>query len=169
MLGEYLHLGYISYYALAPILVLTLWFRRSRITVEQALACSALSFYVSFLIFMSWPVAGPYQVLTPPDVEGLGFVLPELARSIINNGSSIGAAFPSSHVAVAVTIWIMAMRFHTGLAVIFAFLVPALAIGAIYGGFHYAIDVVAGVVLGLLVGTLGFRLTVAISKPRKVA
>ena len=30
------------------------------------------------------------------------------------------------------------------------------------------VDVVAGVVLGLLVGTLGFRLTVAVSKPGTV-
>lgn len=169
LIGEYLHLGYISYYALSPVLVLTLWFRRSRVAVEQALACSALAFYVSFLIFISWPVAGPYQTLTPPDIVGLGYVLPGLARSILDSGSSIGAAFPSSHVAVAVTIWIVAMRFHTGLAIIFALLVPALAIGAIYGGFHYAIDVVVGALLGLLVGTLGFRLTVAVSKPRKAA
>jgi membrane-associated phospholipid phosphatase len=162
-LGEYLHLGYIAYYVLSPLLVITLWFRRSQLAVEQALACTALSFYISFLIFMSWPVAGPYQTMTPPEVSGLGFVLPKLARSIIDSGSSIGAAFPSSHVAVAVTIWIMAMRFHKGLAIVYALLVPALSIGAIYGGFHYATDVVAGAILGVLVGTLGFKLTTAVS------
>jgi membrane-associated phospholipid phosphatase len=168
LLGDYLHLGYISYYLLAPALMLTLWFRRPRVEFEQALACIALSFYISFIIFSSWPVAGPYHMLPRPEMSELGYVLPAVARGIIDRGSSIGAAFPSSHVAVALTIWIMAMRFHSGLAVAYALLVPALAIGAIYGGFHYATDILAGAILGLLVGTLGFSLTVAVSKRRKV-
>jgi len=37
-------------------------------------------------------------------------------------------------------------------------------VGAIYGGFHYAIDVVAGAGVGLLVGTLGHRVTRRLSR-----
>jgi len=40
---------------------------------------------------------------------------------------------------------------------VYAFLVPALALGTIYGGYHYATDVIAGLLLAVLVGTLGHR------------
>jgi membrane-associated phospholipid phosphatase len=155
ILGEYLHLGYFSYYFLAPTLAFTLRFRRSYAAYQCAIACVALSFYLSFIIFILMPVAGPYYSFTPPDVNQVGIILPRFVRWLLNHGSSVGAAFPSSHVAVSVTVWIMAMRYHSKLSVIYAFLVPALALGTIYGGYHYATDVMAGLLLASLVGTLG--------------
>jgi membrane-associated phospholipid phosphatase len=157
--GTYLHLGYVCYYILAPVLMLTLWFTSTRERFDRAQGTISLAFFLSFLVFIAWPVAGPYHAFTPPPVDRLGWGIPHLARFIIDRGSSVGAAFPSSHVGVAVVIWIMAIRYQTILAVVYAFLVPALAVGAIYGGFHYAIDVVAGAGLGLLVGTLGHQVT----------
>jgi len=157
ILGEYLHLGYFSYYFLAPTLAFTLRFRRSYVAYQRAIACVALTFYISFIIFILMPVAGPYYSFTPPDVNQVGIILPRLVRWLLNRGSSVGAAFPSSHVAVSVTVWIMAMRYHSKLSVIYAFLVPALALGTIYGGYHYATDVIAGLLLALLVGTLGHK------------
>ena len=157
VLGEYLHLGYFSYYFLAPTLAFTLRFRRSFVAYQRAIACVALTFYISFAFFILMPVAGPYYSFTPPDVNQVGILLPRLVRWLLNRGSSVGAAFPSSHVAVSVTVWIMAMRYHSKLSVVYAFLVPALALGTIYGGYHYATDVIAGLLLAVLVGTLGHR------------
>ena len=148
LLGEYLHLGYFSYYFLVPILGFTLWFRRPREQFDRAVACIAFVFYSCFLIFIFYPVTGPYHVVTaPPPAEGVGYVLPNVTRWLLDRGSSVGTAFPSSHVAVAVVTWLMAIRYHTGIAVLYAFLVPALAVGAINGGYHYATDIVAGALL----------------------
>jgi len=163
-LGEYLHLGYFSYYLLAPVLVFTLYFTRPRVQLERTLATISLSFYISFLVFIAWPVAGPYHAFTPPPVGEMGWFLPHVARWVVNRGSSIGAAFPSSHVAVSVAIWLMALRYYRPLGVAYLFLVPALAMGAIYGGFHYATDVSAGAILGILVGTAGHALVVRVSR-----
>ena len=156
-LGEYLHLGYFSYYLLAPSLAFTLRFRRSFVAYHRAIACVALSFYISFLFFIAMPVAGPYYSFTPPDLSQVGYVLPRLVRWLLDRGSSVGAAFPSSHVAVSITIWIMAMRYHSKLSIVYGFLVPALSLGTIYGGYHYATDMLAGLLLGVLVGTVGHR------------
>lgn len=164
VLGEYLHLGYTSYYFLVPVLVLTLWFRRRRDAFDLALGTISLAFFCSFIVFILYPVAGPYHTLPRPPVDAVGFYLPRVARAIVDRGSSIGAAFPSSHAAVAVTVWIMAIRFQGGLGIAYAFLVPALAVGAVYGGFHYATDITAGVLLGILVGTAGFQLTKAVCR-----
>jgi membrane-associated phospholipid phosphatase len=153
LLGDYLHLGYTSYYFLAPVLVGVLWLRRSRAEYDMAIATVALSFYVCFAIFVAYPVAGPH-----PPVDEVGVLIPGLTRWILDRGSSIGAAFPSSHVAVAVAIWITAIRYHRKLAVVFAFLVPALAVGSVYGGYHYAVDALGGAVVGVIVGTVGHGL-----------
>ncbi len=163
-LGEYLHLCYFSYYALVPLLALLLWFRRSRAAFEIAIGVVSLSFYVSFLFFIAFPVAGPYYVFPHPDPESVGYVMPRIVRWVLNHGSSVGAAFPSSHVAVSTTTWIMAMRYHRRLAVVYAFLVPGLALGAIYGGYHYATDALAGAVLALILGTAGWRATRALRR-----
>ncbi|HET9234341.1 MAG TPA: phosphatase PAP2 family protein [Candidatus Eisenbacteria bacterium] len=156
-LGEYLHLGYFSYYFLAPSLAFTLRFRRSFAAYHRAIACVALSFYISFLFFIAMPVAGPYYSFTPPDLSQVGYVLPRLVRWLLDRGSSVGAAFPSSHVAVSITVWIMAMRYHSKLSIVYGFLVPALSLGTIYGGYHYATDMLAGLLLGVLIGTIGHR------------
>lgn len=164
-LGEYLHLGYFSYYFLVPVLAGVLWFRRPLVELERALGAVCTVFYVSFLFFIFYPVAGPYYEFTHPPLEGVGYVLPKVTRWLLDRGSSVGAAFPSSHVAVATVTWIMAMRYAPRLAVVYLFLVPALAFGAINGGYHYATDVAAGAILGVLIGVGGFLLLDRVWEP----
>ena len=168
LLGEYLHLGYISYYFLVPSMAFTVRFTRGPVPYERAIASVALSFFLSFLFFVVIPVAGPFHSFTPPETEAVGIAIPRLVRWLLHHGSSVGSAFPSSHVAVSLTTWIMAMRYSRKLAVIFLFFVPALALGAVYGGYHYLTDILAGAILGLLVGTLGHRLVSALA-PSPVA
>ena len=158
-LGEYLHLAYFSYYFVMFTLPVALYLRRSREAYDLALGTVLLAFYCSFVCFICFPVAGPYHVFYDMDPATLGYVMPGVVRWVLDQGSSIGTAFPSSHVSVAVTVWIMAMRYHHRLAWMFLFVVPALALGAIYGGYHYATDVLAGAALALLVGTVGHALT----------
>jgi membrane-associated phospholipid phosphatase len=73
--------------------------------------------------------------------------------------SSRGTAFPSSHVAVACATSVLAVRFFGVIGLVIPVVTLGLALGAIYGGFHYAIDVLAGATLGLTTATLGLWLT----------
>jgi membrane-associated phospholipid phosphatase len=165
LLGEYLNLGYFSYYFLVPVLAGTLWLRRPLVELEKALGAICTVFYVSFLFFIFYPVAGPYYEFPHPPAEGVGYYLPHVTRWLLDRGSSVGAAFPSSHVAVSTVVWIMAIRYCRPLALVYLFLVPALALGAINGGYHYATDVVAGAILGILIGVGGFLLLDRIWRP----
>ncbi len=164
LLGEYLHLGYFAYYFLTPTLAAVLWLRRPRREFEIAIGTVALSTYSCFAIFVLYPVVGPYHAFPRSDPATVGYLLPGLVRSVLDRGSAVGAAFPSSHVAVAVTAWIMAMRYHVRLARVFALIVPALAVGAVYGGYHYAIDALAGAALAILVSFPGARATEALRR-----
>jgi membrane-associated phospholipid phosphatase len=53
----------------------------------------------------------------------------------------------------------LALRFFGARGAIVAVVTTGLALGAIYGGFHYAIDVVAGAVLGIGAAMAGLGLT----------
>lgn len=157
LLSELLHLGYISYYVLiyGPPLVLFLKRRQSAFT--EMVFYEMLTFYVCYLIFVFFPVQGPrYLWPAPPGVPD-GPVR-ALALRILEAGSSRGAAFPSSHVAVAVMQALLAFRLLPRLAPFVAVLAVLLGLGAVYGGFHYATDVVAGAALALIVFSVAGRL-----------
>lgn len=158
-LSELLHLGYLSYYALifGPPLVLYARGRRS----EFALTVAALmtTFSICFVVFVVFPVAGPRYVWPAPPGVPSGPIR-SLVLKLLAAGSSRGAAFPSSHVAVAVTQTIIALRFQRRVGAACAVLTTLLAAGAVYGGFHYGVDVAAGTVVGLAIGALARRLDV---------
>jgi membrane-associated phospholipid phosphatase len=146
------------------VVALSIRYGRGLIPHERAIATIALSFYISFVFFITYPVTGPYHVWTVDAPEMYGYVMPKITQYLVNQGSSIGTAFPSSHVSVSVSCWIMAMRYHRPVAIVYLFLVPALALGAVYGGYHYLIDILAGAMLGILVGTLGHGLAARVSR-----
>ena len=73
------------------------------------------------------------------------------SRWILAAGSSRGAAFPSSHMAVTVAQTVMAFRWQPKLGAILALVSLLVGVGAVYGGFHYGVDMIAGALLGLVV------------------
>ncbi|HEY7530396.1 MAG TPA: phosphatase PAP2 family protein [Gemmatimonadota bacterium] len=161
-LSEYLHLGYFSYYALGPAYALPLYLRGRRAAYRQSLTVLFLVFAVCYLVFVLWPVAGPWYVFRRPDPDAMGWIFPHVEHAVLDAAASVGAAFPSSHVAAAVAGWLLAFRFDRSVFRVFAFFVPALAVGTVYGGFHYALDAAAGVAVGAAGYAAGMRLHAAL-------
>jgi membrane-associated phospholipid phosphatase len=112
-----------------------------------------LTFGVCYLTFIAFPVAGPYYVL--PRLENQTGFFPPIVHSILAQGASRGAAFPSSHVAGAVTVFWMTARFEKPLVPLMGTLCAGIFLGTVYGGFHYAVDALAGLVLGSLLAFAG--------------
>ena len=94
-------------------------------------------------------MAGPWYRSPHLDTASLGHFFPNLVQVVLERAASKGAAFPSPHVAVAVVIWLLAWRFNRRVFWILAAIVPALALGTVYGGFHYAVDAAAGFLVGV--------------------
>ena len=97
---------------------------------------------------------GPRYLFPPPVGEGAQGPVYALAHRLLEAGSSRGAAFPSSHVGVAVAQTVMIARFAPRWAPLVGGLTIGLALGAVYGGFHYAIDAAAGLLLGAALAAL---------------
>jgi membrane-associated phospholipid phosphatase len=159
LLSEVLHAAYLSYYLVifGPPLYLYLTGRREEF--RQAAFALMLVFFLHYLFFIYLPVQGPrYLFPAPGGVLATGSFY-QLAHRILEAGSSQGAAFPSSHVGVAFAQAALAVRYLPRSASTLFITATALALGAIYGGFHYATDAVAGLALGLagvaIAGPLG--------------
>lgn len=155
--GEYLHFSYFAYYLLLPLLASALYLRGRRREFRYVINTVLGTFYACFLCFILFPVAGPWYRLPHPSAAAVGAFFPHIVHEVLRHAASKGAAFPSSHVAAAVVIWLLAWQFARRVFWLLAFVVPTLVLGTIYGGFHYAVDVAAGTAVGILCYLIGPR------------
>jgi membrane-associated phospholipid phosphatase len=164
MLSELLHAGYLSYYALIYAPPLLLYLRGDRAGFQRVSATVITVFAVCFAVFIVFPVAGPrYLWPAPPGIPD-GPVR-RAALALLTAGSSRGTAFPSSHVAVSVAQTLLALRLQPRAGVVTLVLTVLLALGAVYGGFHYAVDVLAGGLVGVVVTAFVRSRTTSTSAP----
>jgi membrane-associated phospholipid phosphatase len=146
-LSELLHSGYLSYYFLIYVPPIVLYASRGRDAGRKAIFSLMLTFAVHYLFFIYFPVQGPFYEYPSPVATNTSGPLHRLTQVALT-ASSRGAAFPSSHVGVAVAQVLTTARFHSRAAVWLAPMALLLALGAVYGGYHYATDVVCGAMLG---------------------
>jgi membrane-associated phospholipid phosphatase len=167
--SEPLYLAYFSYYCMVLGVGLGLYaLKRERFA--RYVTVVSFAFYVCYLIFIVLPVLGPYdpaviashegpQALigpqsVPPGVSAGPFynIMAAVYRVAEPRG---GGAFPSSHVAVAIATlcftwgWLRRLRWaHLTLVVL-------LCVATVYCGYHYAVDVIGGVVAAAALIPLG--------------
>ena len=148
--SETLHLAYFSYYPTLYVPPLLLFLARRREAFETTVVTLLVGATVCFAIFVYFPVQGPRYLGPPGDVpDG---PIRALTLAILEAGSSRGAAFPSSHMAITVCQAIAQLRYQRRVGILVSIIAVGLGFGAVYGGFHYAIDMVAGAVIGIVVG-----------------
>ncbi len=151
-ISEPLHAAYFSYYGLIFVPPAYLYLRRRHDAFAQVSFAVMAAFVVCFTVFAFFPVQGP-RYLWPGNAVPDG-PMRRVVVGVLERGSSRGAAFPSSHVAVAVVQSVMAARLGVPGSWLVAALTLGLAVGAVYGGFHYAIDSLAGAVVGGIVAAV---------------
>jgi membrane-associated phospholipid phosphatase len=153
-----LHFCYGSYYWIILVSPLFLFFRRSRDAFERGGFIIALGFFACYVVFGFFPVAGPryfFGNATGPIAE---VATARFEHWLTEGGSAIGTAFPSSHVAATTCAVFALWRDARRLALAIAPVALGLALGTVFGQFHYAVDAVAGLGFGLLLCALSDRL-----------
>jgi membrane-associated phospholipid phosphatase len=156
--SELLHLSYISYYLIIYGPAIYLYLKGRHDAHQQMTFTLMLTFFAHYLFFIYFPVQGPRYIFAAPTAGTIstGFFY-NLAHRILEAGSSQGAAFPSSHVGVSFAQTALAFRLTPGIAPVVLLLSSGLALGAVYGGFHYATDAVCGLLFGLILFTVASR------------
>ena len=147
-LSEYVHFAYLYYYFVPTTLALWLYATRRHERFSRAMTATLLAFLSCCLAYVVFPVAGPYHEFAHAAAASWPGIFGPLTHRIVESGSSLGTAFPSSHTAVAVCVWLTSWRLCRPAFVVLSLVVPALALGTVYGGFHYAVDTLAGATWG---------------------
>lgn len=154
-LSETLHAAYLAYYPIIFSVPAALWFGGRRREHSEAVFTLLLVFVACFVCFIAFPVEGPRYLWPGAATPG---PMRQLTLWLLEARSSQGTAFPSSHVAVATAQALLAWRYFRWPGLLVAVGALGLAMGAVYGGFHYAIDVIVGAAFGFLLALTGLAL-----------
>lgn len=153
--SEFMDAGYFSYYPLFPVAAGLLYARKDKGGDKErrpfrVLVLRAVVMYlISFAIYLTFPLEGPRRALPGFQVPPPGWLFSWLVR-IIQAGAGVhGNALPSSHVALALLCAISAQRHLPRLAPILWFSLSLICFGAVYDGYHYFSDVLAGILVAL--------------------
>jgi membrane-associated phospholipid phosphatase len=145
---------YVLYYPMVFLTPVVLALRGNAATRNVVFRLT-LGYTVCYVLYAMFPVDGPSHTMVRFDgalTEGFFY---QFSAGAIHAGDSMGTAFPSSHVVGAVIMALLAFRwFARPLAALFVFEAIGVVVSAVYTQNHFAIDVVAGILLAVVVYSL---------------
>lgn len=148
--NELFSAGYFSYYLMIPVLLLALYVKRKDELIRRFLTTACIAFFVSYSLFFLYPIEGPRYHFAGQylhQIEGPFFR--QLVNVAIDKGAVHGGCMPSSHVAVGLVVLAYTFKVSRRAGWLLVPAVVGLAIGTVWGRFHYASDVVVGAVIGI--------------------
>jgi len=106
--------------------------------------------------FMIFPVAGPMRHIADLHTVPLrGYFFTAVSELIRGRIHTPGGTIPSIHCAAATIMWWAAYRYSRPAFFVLAPVILSLYVSTVYGRFHYAFDVVAGIAAAFLTMALG--------------
>jgi membrane-associated phospholipid phosphatase len=156
-----LHGAYFSYYFIVTIPAAFFLWRGDLAGVRRFVLTVMTTFVVCYLVFIFFPVAGPYSVFPRPAGWFLNNPAARLVYDTLAEGSSYGAAFPSSHVAATVAAAVAATLGSRRLGLLLLGPTILLTVGVVYCQMHYGVDALAGLAVGSLMALAMSRVRLA--------
>ena len=161
-LVEFLEFGYFAFYPLYPVFGGMFWAWRNRPRfagafrkLTDALSIAYVFCYGTYLLFPTQSPANRLGVQQIASAHGGPFQA--MVRLIQSHGGVHGNAFPSSHIMLAFVVLVFAWRFLPRVAPWVLAPILLMCVGAVYDGYHYASDVVAGALIGTVVALVFVR------------
>lgn len=170
-LAELLYAAYFSYYLMiGGVGIVLLW--RDRRHFAHFVSVVSFVFYVCYTIYIFVPVVGPrivYRGLVeeplPSDVLPVtstevpvtvqDAVFFQIMGWIYDHFEATGAAFPSSHVAVALCTVSFSFMYLRRVRYVHLIAAILLCVSTVYGRYHYVVDVVAGIAVAAVLVPFG--------------
>jgi membrane-associated phospholipid phosphatase len=154
VLPAYLELCYLLVYAVGPFTVAVLYFEHCRDRVNRVLFLYLLGTLLAYALFPFFLSQPPRTLFAAQDVPKVMTPLRIINLWIVNGYGIHSSVFPSAHVSSAFSAgWALLLylperkRYGRGMLIYAA----SVAIAAVYGRYHYAVDVVAGFGVSLIV------------------
>jgi membrane-associated phospholipid phosphatase len=154
VMAELFQIGYLSYFLFLIVVAWSLRRRADEAGFRGVIAASVLAYLACYAVFLACPMEGPAHTMrhlsVPPVADGPFYQLVRL----VQRAGVHGNAFPSAHVAGAMPPLIFAWRAMPRLGAGLTLLIVLMGFGAVYDEYHYASDVVAGMVVGGLAAAI---------------
>lgn len=169
---ELFFLGYFFFYPLVMVGWWWLFFRGRIAEAVRAVQIVTISFYLHYLFYIFFPVQGPKYYFMELYVKWYdrfdGYLVTDFMKMVFDNMNLAGAAFPSSHVALALVSLILNFKYNRKLG--WFFLLPTLLLycSTVFLYAHYAVDVMGGLATGLLCWYLVPRIVDRLPLPKGV-
>eukprot|EP00238_Polyblepharides_amylifera_P000186 CAMPEP_0196574020 /NCGR_PEP_ID=MMETSP1081-20130531/3814_1 /TAXON_ID=36882 /ORGANISM="Pyramimonas amylifera, Strain CCMP720" /LENGTH=407 /DNA_ID=CAMNT_0041891909 /DNA_START=179 /DNA_END=1402 /DNA_ORIENTATION=- len=159
IIGEYFHWCYFLFYGILFFPLPVFYWRYPR-THYLTLANTVLAtLAVCAIIWVYFPVEGPYWALPHRHADQVGYLISHVVQWLVEMGSSHGTAFPSSHCGVSTATWIAVALTSGDYKIPFLLVTPGLWLATIYGGFHYCIDSICGILIGAVLAIAALYIT----------
>jgi membrane-associated phospholipid phosphatase len=150
LLSELFHFAYFCYYPMILGLPVYLYFKKPAAFKELIFNLSFV-FYLCYIIYSILPVIGgrfiPEAMALTQSYRGGPFT--HIMVYIYRNSHHLGGAFPSSHIGIALVLTVAALRHVRRLGYIFVLISFFLSIATVYCHYHWFIDAVFGVLIGV--------------------
>ncbi|MBL7958979.1 phosphatase PAP2 family protein [bacterium] len=144
--NEFIHLCYFSYYILPAAFGVILYITKDK-EFYRTLFGISITFYFCYFLYILIPAAGPVDQRVGRFEDG-GLFVPVM-NWIYSEVEKPGAAFPSSHVAIALITLMYAYRLHRRVFWVFLPFIVGLIFSTFYGFYHYVIDSIAGAAIAV--------------------
>ncbi len=150
-LTDWFSFAYMSYYWMAPILLISLYLRKLYREFRVVMVAMMTAYYIGFMGYIILPAASPYVVI--PELyhidiwEGTSFISRWIQAIVSLSPDRVRDAFPSMHNSITLLTVFMAWRYNR---IIFWSLLPlaiSLAIATVYLRYHFVVDILAGFVV----------------------
>jgi len=154
IVNEMFFFSYFFYYGLVATGVWILFARKRYNEAVRTLFIVSVSFFIMYVWFIFFPVQGPkyfFEELHEIWYSNFdGFFFTKIMKGLFNNTNLGGAAFPSSHVALALIAFLLNWRYNRYLIPVYLPLTILLFVSTVYLYAHYFIDIPAGIVTGIV-------------------
>ncbi|MES2133591.1 MAG: phosphatase PAP2 family protein [Bacteroidota bacterium] len=143
--NELMNICYFSYYALIGAACIVLYLKKVP-KAQKGIFTIIFSFYLYYLIFAILPVAGPLSHIPNAMTETPPYFFGKLMQVLLVHFEKPTAAFPSSHVGIALIIAYVTYNHLRGLFFIILPFVIGICFATVYIKAHYLVDVIGGII-----------------------
>lgn len=146
--AELMYLGYFSYYLLIIGIPVLVYQKLGAAFSEQIVFIMVNSFFLYYLVFILFPVAGPQFYFTD-SLANLprGYIFGSLVRSVQALGEAPTGAFPSSHISIClILVWFTFKHLKNWLNLVML-IALILLFSTVYIKAHYLIDVLVALLI----------------------
>lgn len=160
-IGFILEMAYLSCYPLVPLGLAAVYLAGLRGKVDGFWMVLLISTYLCYAITPFVPAFPPRSLIGDQPVAAASKKNTNKGRVfnrwILQHGSIHAISFPSAHVASAFAIAFVLLFYSFWIGMVFLVIATMISLGAVIGRYHYALDVLLGAVMSLVVFLFSYK------------